>query len=121
MLSRRTLTTLRSKAPDDEDKLPYVKVEEGFARWHDHRPIIHDCIVDVSGLGGLHSFLVSAYYDYTRYPPNPTISRHFGKISPWHGEIAVVFLGKRKFFKQAAQLNYAGKAAAAYVCPTPAL
>lgn len=112
--SRRAFTALRPKAMDEEE-LPYVRVEEGFARWRDHKPVIHDCVVDVSASGTIHSFLISAYYDCDRYPLNPSISRCFTKLPSWHGEVAVIFLGKRKFYKKTAQLNHARKAAAAYV------
>ena len=55
-------------------------------------PEVCDTLVKISG----HTLLVTGYYD-ARLEPNPNLGRDFPLI-PWHGEIAVLFLGKRKHF-----------------------
>ena len=53
-------------------------------------PDVYDTLVEVSG----HTILVSSYFD-DRVEPNPNLTRDFPLI-PWRGEIAVLFVGKRK-------------------------
>ena len=43
-----------------------------------------------------HTLLVSGYFD-NRLKRNPNLRRDFPLI-PWHGELAVLFVGKRKPF-----------------------
>jgi hypothetical protein len=49
-------------------------------------------LIQVSG----HTILVSGYFD-DRLEQNPNLRRDFPLI-PWRGEIAVLFVGKRKPF-----------------------
>ena len=53
-------------------------------------PEVYDTLVEVSG----HTILVSSYFD-DRIEPNQNVMRDFPLI-PWRGEIAVLFVGKRK-------------------------
>ena len=55
-------------------------------------PVVYDTLIEVSG----HTILVSSYFD-DRVEPNPNVTRDFPLI-PWRGEIAVLFVGKRKPF-----------------------
>ena len=115
--SRQMFSTLRSVAPNSSDDLPYVQLEDGFSRWDEHQPVIHDCIVDVPiRLHSLktESFLISAYYDENNFPRNPSFARDFPSLSNWHGEIIVVFLGRRRFFKKNARLCQVRKAVTKY-------
>ncbi|KAH9172231.1 hypothetical protein EDB89DRAFT_1906341 [Lactarius sanguifluus] len=58
---------------------------------------VFNTLIQVTG----HTLLVSAYFD-TCLGPNPNLKRDFPYI-PWCGEIAVLFIGKRKPF-----VNYMG-------------
>ena len=55
-------------------------------------PDVHDTLIKISG----HTLLVTGYYD-ARLETNPNLERNFPLI-PWRGEIAVLFLGKRRHF-----------------------
>jgi hypothetical protein len=55
-------------------------------------PLVCDTLVKISG----HTLLVTAYYD-ARLEPNSNLARDFPLI-PWRGEVAVLFLGKRRHF-----------------------
>ena len=55
-------------------------------------PVVYDTIIKTSG----HTLLVTSYYD-ARLGPNPNLGRKFSLI-PWRGEVALLFLGKRKHF-----------------------
>ena len=55
-------------------------------------PPVFDTLIQVSG----YTLLVSGYFD-KRVERNVNLQRHFPLI-PWHGEIAVLFVGKRKPF-----------------------
>lgn len=55
-------------------------------------PPVFDTLIQVSG----YTLLVSGYFD-NRVERNVNLQRHFPLI-PWHGEIAVLFVGKRKPF-----------------------
>lgn len=69
-----------------------VDVEGAFYWPRNPQPEVFDTLIRVSG----HTLLVSAYFD-TRLAPNPNLKRDFPHI-PWRGEIAVLFVGKRKPF-----------------------
>jgi len=56
------------------------------------QPEVFDTLIQVYG----HTLLVSSYFD-NRVEPNPNLERDFPLI-PWRGEIAVLFVGKRKPF-----------------------
>lgn len=71
---------------------PYVDVEGAFFRLGASRAGVFDTLVRVSG----HTLLISAYYD-ARLSRNPNLKRDFPHI-PWRGEIAILFVGKRKPF-----------------------
>jgi hypothetical protein len=66
---------------------PYVNIEASFAHTTSR---VYDTLIEISG----HTLLVSAYYD-DRLEPNQNLTRDFPLI-PWRGEIAVLFVGKRK-------------------------
>ena len=71
---------------------PYVDVERSFSIPGLAPPEVFDTLVRVSG----HTLLVSGYFD-NRLERNLNLKRDFPLI-PWHGEIAVLFVGKRKPF-----------------------
>ena len=71
---------------------PYVDVEGAFFQPNAPQVEVFDTLVRVAG----HTLLISAYFD-TRLDPNPNLRRDFPHI-PWRGEIAVLFVGKRKPF-----------------------
>lgn len=80
--------------------------------------MVHDCIVDVAVPGNLtktDSFLVSGYYSSDNYPRNAVVEEVFPEVARWHGEVVVVFLGKRRYFRKGARMSQVRKAAAAYV------
>lgn len=98
--------------------MPYLHVEPAFSQWADRKPVVHDCIVDVPDNrtpSRTESFMVSAYYDRDEYPENLALTREYPHLPPWHGEIAVVFLGSRQFFRKTARAPQIKKAVAAYV------
>ena len=71
---------------------PYVDVEASFAYPTPAAPEVYDTLIEVSG----YTLLVSGYFD-DRLEPNPNLRRDFPLI-PWRGEVAVVFVRKRKPF-----------------------
>ena len=71
---------------------PYVDIEGSFSRPSRPRPRVFDTLIWVSG----HALLVSGYFD-ERIERNANLKRDFPLI-PWRGEIAVLFIGKRKPF-----------------------
>lgn len=71
---------------------PYVDVERSLSMPMVDPPEVFDTLIRVSG----HTLLVSSYFD-KRAQRNPNLKRDFPRI-PWHGEIAVIFVGKRKPF-----------------------
>ena len=71
---------------------PYVDVEDAFFLPSASQPEVFDTLIRVAG----HTLLVSSYFD-ERLGPNPNLKRDFPSI-PWCGEIAVLFVGKRKPF-----------------------
>jgi hypothetical protein len=70
--------------------LPYVDIENEFFLPRASRPEVFDTLIRING----HKLLVIGYLD-SRFGPNPNLKRDFPLI-PWKGEIAVLFLGKRK-------------------------
>lgn len=92
---RRTITyNFDAESPiyDNTIHPPYVDVEGAFFRPSASQAEVSDTIVRVAD----HTLLISAYFD-ARLDPNPNLSRDFPHI-PWRGEIAVLFVGKRKPF-----------------------
>ena len=71
---------------------PYVDVEDTFFLPSASQPEVFDTLIRVAG----HTLLVSSYFD-SHLGPNPNLKRDFPSI-PWCGEIAVLFVGKRKPF-----------------------
>jgi hypothetical protein len=71
---------------------PYVNVERSFSMPTLAPPEVFDTLIQVIG----RTLLVSAYFD-NRLEPNPNLKRDFPLV-PWRGEIAVLFVGKRKPF-----------------------
>ena len=71
---------------------PYVDIEGSFALPTPAPPEVCDTLIQVSD----HTLLVSGYFD-NRLEQNPNLRRDFPLI-PWHGELAVLFVGKRKPF-----------------------
>jgi len=71
---------------------PYVDVERSFFMSIIAPPEIFNTLIRVSG----HTLLVSGYFD-NHVEQNANLKRDFPLI-PWHGEIAVLFIGKRKPF-----------------------
>ncbi|KAH9953579.1 hypothetical protein BC827DRAFT_1247746 [Russula dissimulans] len=68
---------------------PYMEVERAFFQTGVE---VFDTLIRVAD----HTLLISAYFD-TRLDPNPNLRRDFPHI-PWRGEIAMLFVGKRKHF-----------------------
>ena len=74
-------------------QLPYIDVEWSFSTLPmPVPPEVYDTLVKISG----HTLLVTAYYDI-RLEPNPNLGHDFPLIL-WCGEIAVLFLGKKRHF-----------------------
>jgi hypothetical protein len=71
---------------------PYVDIEGSFTLPTPAPPEVCNTLIQVSG----HTILVSGYLD-NRLERNPNLRRDFPLI-PWPGEIAVLFVGKRKPF-----------------------
>lgn len=73
---------------------PYVDIEDAFflPSGSQPEPEVFDTLIRVAD----HTLLVSSYFD-TRLGYNPNLKRDFPHI-PWRGEIAVLFVGKRKPF-----------------------
>jgi hypothetical protein len=71
---------------------PYVDIERSFFMPIIAPPEVFDTLIRVSG----HTLLVSGYFD-NRVGRNVNLKHDFPLI-PWHGEIAVLFVGKRKPF-----------------------
>ena len=79
-------------APVHKDTIhpPYVHIEDAFFFSDGLDPEIFDTLICITG----HKLLVTTYLDNS-LPPNPNLMRDFPTI-PWRGEIAVLFIGKRK-------------------------
>ena len=71
---------------------PYVDVEGSFSMPTVAPPEVFDTIIQLPG----HKLLVSGYFDH-RLEQNVNLKRDFPFIT-WRGEIAVLFVGKRKHF-----------------------
>ena len=69
---------------------PYVNVEDDFFLPRTSPPEVFDTLMRVAG----YKILVTGYFDKRSFP-NPNLLRDFPLI-PWKGEIAVLFMGKRK-------------------------
>jgi len=93
--ARRSIThAFNADFPVQENMIhpPYVDVKRSFFMSIIAPPEIFDTLIRVSG----HTLLVSGYFD-NRVERNANLKRDFPLI-PWHGEIAVLFVGKRKPF-----------------------
>lgn len=71
---------------------PYVDVKRSFFMPHIALPPVFDSLNWVSG----YTLLVLGYFD-NHVEQNVNLQCHFPLI-PWHGEIVVLFVGKRKTF-----------------------
>lgn len=71
---------------------PYVDIETAFFLPSASQPEVFDTIIRIAG----YTLLVTAYFD-NRLGPNPNLKRDF-PLLPWKGEIAVLFIGKRKSY-----------------------
>ncbi|KAH9052738.1 hypothetical protein EDB87DRAFT_1581460 [Lactarius vividus] len=92
---RQTITyNFNAESPIHENTIcpPYVDVEDAFFLPSASRPEVFNTLIRVAG----YTLLVSAYFD-TCLGPNPNLKHDFPYI-PWCGEIAVLFIGKRKPF-----------------------
>ena len=92
---RRNIThAFNADIPVQENVIhpPYVDIERSFFMPRIAPPPVFDTLIQVSG----YTLLVSGYFD-NRVERNVNLQRHFPLI-PWHGEIAVLFVGKRKPF-----------------------
>ena len=69
---------------------PYVNIEDDFFLPRTSPPEVFDTLMRVAG----YKILVTGYFDKRSFP-NPNLLRDFPLI-PWKGEIAVLFMGKRK-------------------------
>ena len=91
---RRIIYAFSADFPVQENMIqpPYVDVERSFFLPIIAPPEVFDTLIRASG----HTLLVSGYFD-TRVERNVNLKRDFPLI-PWHGEIAVLFVGKWKPF-----------------------
>ena len=71
---------------------PYVDIEDAFFLSDTAQPEVFDTLMRIDG----HTLLVSSYFD-AGLGPNTNLKRDFPHIT-WRGEIAVLFVGKRKPF-----------------------
>ncbi|KAI9436762.1 hypothetical protein BJY52DRAFT_1230386 [Lactarius psammicola] len=69
---------------------PHVDVEAAFFLPKASLPEVFDTLIHVAG----HKILITGYVD-NRLGPNPNLQRDFPLI-PWKGEIAVLFIGKKR-------------------------
>jgi hypothetical protein len=90
--NRRIAQTFLVTSPLHGDilDLPYVNVEDDFFLPRASPPEVFDTLMRVAG----YKILVTGYFDKRSFP-NPNLQRDFPLI-PWKGEIAVLFIGKRK-------------------------
>ena len=71
---------------------PYVDIEDAFFLPRASPPEVFDTLICIAG----YKILVTGYLNLNnRSFPNPNLQRDFPLI-PWKGEIAVLFIGKRK-------------------------
>ncbi|KAI9451872.1 hypothetical protein BJY52DRAFT_1226406 [Lactarius psammicola] len=71
---------------------PYVDIETAFFSPGVSPPNVYDTLIRVGG----HKLLITGYFD-NRCVRNPNLQRDFPLI-PWQGEIAVLFIGKRRAY-----------------------
>ncbi|SRR6266571_2354781 len=72
--------------------LPYVDIEDAFFLLRALPPEVFDTLICVAG----YKILVTGYLNLNNCSfPNPNLQCDFPLI-PWKGEIAVLFIGKRK-------------------------
>ncbi|KAH9051999.1 hypothetical protein EDB83DRAFT_2316625 [Lactarius deliciosus] len=69
---------------------PYIDIEASFFLPKASPPEVFDTLIHVAG----HKILITGYLDDC-LGPNPNLQRDFPLI-PWKGEIAVLFIGKRR-------------------------
>ena len=91
---RRIIHAFNAVIPVQEKMIhpPYVDVERSIFMPCIAPPPVFDTLIQVSGF----TLLVSSYFD-SRVERNVNLQCHFPLI-PWHSEIAVLFVGKRKPF-----------------------
>ncbi|KAI9429183.1 hypothetical protein H4582DRAFT_2065657 [Lactarius indigo] len=71
---------------------PYVDIEGAFFLLRASPPQVFDTFMRIAG----YKILVTGYLNFKNHSfPNPNLKRDFPLI-PWKGEIAVLFIGKRK-------------------------
>jgi hypothetical protein len=91
---RRIIHTFHAMTPLSGDIIcpPYVDIEGEFFLPRASPPEVFDTLIRVAG----YKILVTGYLNHNkRFFPNPNLQRDFPLI-PWDGEIAILFIGKRK-------------------------
>jgi hypothetical protein len=91
---RRIIHTFRAISPLRGDIVnpPYVDIEDEFYLPRVSPPEVFDTLIRVAG----YKILVTGYLNRNnRSFRNPNLQRDF-PLLPWKGEIAVLFIGKRK-------------------------
>ncbi|KAH8978683.1 hypothetical protein EDB83DRAFT_2327308 [Lactarius deliciosus] len=91
---RRIVHTFHGISPLCKDIVspPYVDIEDAFFLPRASPPQVFDTLMRIAG----YKILVTGYLNLNnRSFPNPNLQRDFPLI-PWKGEIAVLFIGKRK-------------------------
>ena len=91
---RRIIHTFRAISPLRGNIIdpPYVDIEDAFFLPRALPPEVFDTLIHIAG----YKILVTGYLKlHNRSFPNPNLQRDFPLI-PWKGEIAVLFIGKRK-------------------------
>ncbi|KAI9443029.1 hypothetical protein H4582DRAFT_2054123 [Lactarius indigo] len=89
---RRITSTFDAVLPLHRDVTdpPYIDIEAAFFLPKAFPPEVFDTLIHVAG----HKILITGYLD-NRLGPNPNLQHDFPLI-PWKGEIAVLFIGKRR-------------------------
>ncbi|KAI9429188.1 hypothetical protein H4582DRAFT_2065662 [Lactarius indigo] len=91
---RRIVHTFHRISPLCKDIVspPYVDIEGAFFLPRASPPQVFDTFMRIAG----YKILVTGYLNFKNHSfPNPNLKRDFPLI-PWKGEIAVLFIGKRK-------------------------
>ena len=91
---QRIIHTFHAISPSCGDIIdpPYVDIEDTFFLPRVSPPEVFDTLIRIAG----YKILVTGYLNlHNRSFPNPNLQRDFPLI-PWKGEIAVLFIGKRK-------------------------
>ncbi|KAI9443052.1 hypothetical protein H4582DRAFT_2054147 [Lactarius indigo] len=80
----------RRTPPNVPANPPYIDIKAAFFLPKAFPPEVFDTLIHVAG----HKILITGYLD-NRLGPNPNLQHDFPLI-PWKGEIAVLFIGKRR-------------------------